>query len=351
MRRLLLLPVLALVAMMFVASPASAATVDTFAADTDEAQAGGAVTLSWSVSPTVAGETVDVVAAGSAVGTVPGWQGSLTGTSAQVTLPTDAEPGDTFEFAIEALEANQAAAPSSTVTVTVVADPGGPTVVAPAPVTIDGCEVVVPQATGVVYGFAFFDDEEGVDEDEDFVVPSGRYPVASLTSQGEDVVLFAAPQDGFAFEGEQIVAFALETDPDCFPTFVDAEAICKGVTFTNVSDVVIRVYHDDFEDEGEFTFAPGETRTVDTTDELVFYVAGRELEIDEALAGGFIEVDAGVVEVDQDCTRAAAAKAAHPTVAPAAGSDASGPGTLLGGLALLGAAAAAGAALHRRRAV
>ena len=329
MRRLLLLPVLTLTAMLFVATPAHAAAVTSFtingSADDVTVAPGADVLLAWTVEPTgdPAGD-VTVTAAGEAAGQVEGWSGTVTSPTA-LTLT---EPG-TYEFAISVTESGVDAAQSDPVTVTVEAT-DDLTEVTPEPVTFPSeCVVDVPSAEGYFYAVVFGDFGDIVD-------PTGRRNLADYFNGGDPITFLAIPQDGFAFpEGTQ-TEFEVTVSPDCVPTYVDARPICRGVTFTNISGEDILVDHVSYDpdadpvDVGQFELAAGATRTVDTTRGLMFFEAGRVLDLDDA-------VQSELVEVEQDCERptaAAAATRAHPAVAPAAGSG-SGSAPATGALAAL----------------
>lgn len=328
MRRLLLLPALALVAPLLVASPASAATVDTFtiAGSTDDAEATAGATLSvaWDVTPVDPAATLVVAPAGSAVDVVDGWNAAAVsaavGSTVDVTIPADAEAGDDYTFQIIASENNVPTA-SDTITVSVV---DAVTVVTPAPVVVDGCDIVVPEVAGVLYeAVVFYEDEDGVYESVEEVEP-GRYSVRLfVTSPEEELLVAAYPADGFEFPAGAVTEFPVPVSADCFPTYVETGAVCQGVTITNISDVTIDVVYGDIEGddaEGEFSLAPAGTRTVSTEGELVIVIAGVELDLDEAADDELIQVE--LVEVDQVCTPAGVspiAQPSHPTVAPAAG--------------------------------
>lgn len=328
LRRLFLLPALALVAPLLVASPASAATVDTFtiagSADDAEATAGATLSVAWDVTPVDPAATLVVAPAGSAVGVVDGWNAAAVsaaaGSTVDVTIPADAEPGDDYTFQIIASEDNVPTA-SDVITVSVVEVV---TIVTPAPVVVDGCEFVVPEVTGVLYeAVVAYDDEDGGYEVAEEIEP-GRYPSLLFVSEPEEELLVAAyPADGFDFPAGAVTEFPVPVSADCFPTYVETEAVCQGITITNIAGVTIDVIYGDIEGddaEGGFSLAPAGTRTVSTEGELVIVFAGVELDLDEAAADDLIQVE--VVEVDQSCTPAGSAPVAqpsHPTVAPAAG--------------------------------
>lgn len=342
MRRLLLLPVLTLMAMLFVATSANAAAVTSFtvngSADDLTVAPGADVLLDWTVEATGDPEgEVTVTAAGGAAGQVEDWSGTV----ASPTALTLTEPG-TYEFAISVVESGvDGLAQSDTVTVTVEAT-DDLVEVTPEPVTFPGeCVVDVPSAEGYFYAVLFGDFGDIVD-------PTGRRNLSDYFNGGDPITFLAVPRDGFTFpEGTQ-TEYEVTVSPDCVPSYVDAVPICRGVTFTNVSGEAILVDHVAYDpdadpaDVGRFELAAGATRTVDTTRGLLFFVAGRVLDLDDT-------VQTELIEVEQDCERptaAAAATRAHPTVAPAAGSG-SGSGPVLGALAAL--VLAAGVVGARRR--
>lgn len=335
MRRLLLLPVLALVGVMFVASPANAATVTTFtangSADDITVTAGDDVTLAWTVATTgdPAGE-ITVTAAGSAAGDVDGWSGT-------VTSPTtlDLAPG-AYEFAITATEVDvEGSDTSEPITVTVLpADEDLEEIEAPEITFPDPCTVVLPDVENVQYGVGFGQSGSALE--------AGEFDLgtAQFYNFGEVSTFVVNPAEGFTFpEGTQ-TAFPIEVSQDCFPQLIDYEAICQGVTFTNTTDETRLLQYGDITEESpdeEFELAAGQSRTVTSDRDLVFFLTA----LDEDVTYD----QAGFIGVEQDCTPASAG-ATHPTVAPAAGSD-SGSTAGLGALAAL--TLAGGAALGVRR--
>ncbi|GAA2072984.1 hypothetical protein GCM10009821_08970 [Aeromicrobium halocynthiae] len=327
MRRLLLLPVLALVGVMFVASPANAATVD-LSVDETTITAGGTVTLSWVVLPEDGGATT-LTASSTPATSFDGEREALTDEEDVVLT----EPGE-YTFTLSATEDGVTLDGTGSVTVTVAP---APTIIdVPAVTFPDPCTVVLPPTENVSYGVGFggFGNE----------VPAGTLDLADYFNGGFPVEFTAVPDEGFAFPEGATSRFPVTVSPDCLggeiveSGLVETSAVCQGVTFTNVSDDDLFVlYGDEDEDrpDGEFELAVGASRTIDTERDLIIYVA---------IAGSEEVVQINEVEVEQDCARAAAL---HPTVAPAAGSGTGGSAAGLGALAAL--TLAGGAALGARR--
>ncbi|MDT9591930.1 hypothetical protein RDV89_02545 [Nocardioides zeae] len=326
MRRLLLLPALALAAPLLVASPASAATVDTFtiAGTTDdiEATVGTTLEVAWDVTAVDPAATVAVTPEGNAVDVVDGWNAAAvaaaTDASVDVTIPADAEVGDEYTFQLVVAEDGVAPTVSDVISVYVSETL---TVVTPAPVVADDCSFVVPDVEGVSYELVYdYGDGDWYTEPVD----AGTYP-STYFSDGEDLVVEAYPLDGYEFPADAVTEFVLPVSEDCFPYFVEAEAVCQGVVVTSVADEAVDVYYGDIEAddvEGQFTLEPGASRTVSTEGELVVVLAGVDFDIDEADEDFLYDVQFVGVEVDQDCAAPAAGgvkRPTHPTVAPAAG--------------------------------
>lgn len=203
----------------------------------------------------------------------------------------------------------------------------GPEITFPEP-----CTVVLPEADNVQYGVGFGQSGDALEP--------GTYDLADFYNFGEETTFFVAPAEGFTFPDDAQTAFPIVVSQDCFPQLLDVEAICQGVTFTNTTGETLFVQYGDITEESpddEFELAAGQSRTVTSDRDLVFYLSA--LDEDE----GFDQ--ARFVEVEQDCTPASAG-ATHPTVAPAAGSD-GGSAAGIGALAAL--TLAGGAALGARR--
>lgn len=116
---------------------------------------------------------------------------------------------------------------------------------------------------------------------------------------------------------------------------VEAEAICQGVTFTNLTDSTVTVAYGDFDEpapDGQLELTAGASRTVSTDRDALDFIAAPQGELGSP--------QSGTVEVEQDCSpdptddegdatddETDAEDAAdsgddapdHPTVAPAAG--------------------------------
>ncbi|MGJ9422414.1 hypothetical protein [Aeromicrobium sp. CF3.5] len=311
MRRIVLLPILALLAVFFIASPASAATVDSFtidgSVDDQEVFAGQSLEIDWTVSSDAdpAG-VVEVEATGTATGTVDNWEGVLPGAPVTVNVPDDAEVGDTFTFGINAFEDGQEDDLSDEITVTVIAptEIPAPQITFPTP-----CTVALPDVENVNYGVGFGNSGSSIEQ-------TGTLNLADFYNRGFETTFGVNPNAGFAFpEGAQ-TTFPVVVSEDCFPEVIETQSVCKTVEFTNTTEnaVFIGIFSDNenFESDDEFALAAGETRTVDSERDRVFFTANDG----EDLNGELIQ--AGYVDVDQDCTPAAG-NTAHPTVAPAAG--------------------------------
>ncbi len=332
MRRLLLLPVLSLVGVMFVASPASAATVD-LTVDETTITAGDSVTLGWDV--TVAfGSTATVTASS----TVPAGAPPTTFTGPRdvespeggesVTLST---PG-VYTFTLTAQEPEVEIDGTDTVTVEVLpADEDLTEIPVPEITFPDPCTIVLPDVENVEYGVGFGQSGSSLE--------AGEYDLADFYNFGAESTFGVNPAEGFTFPEGAETTFPIVVSQDCFPQLVETEAICQGVTFTNTTDGTLIVQYGDIAEETpdeEFELAAGQARTVSTERDLVFFLSAVDIEdFDQA----------GFVEVEQDCTPASAG-AAFPTVAPAAGSDG---GSAAGLGALVAMTLAGGAALGARR--
>lgn len=345
MRRLLLLPVLALMGVMLVASPASAATVDSFTVSAEgidptpgpvTVEPGTPVQLAWAITPGPE-ELVDI-SAGSSGPTTTTFTGPRDGDfvdgalrgSESVTL----DAVGVYTFTITADGANSEV---STASITVTVAETVPDTIIPVPDVQfpEPCVAVLPADPNVSYGVNYGQSGNALEP--------GTVDLAELLEFGIPLEIVAVPNEGFAFPEGADNRFELPDLEDCFGDIVEsglvrAEAVCQGVTFTNVADTDLFVVYGGDEDgpDGEFELAVGASRTVDTDRDLVFYVALSDTEPTAQI---------NEVEVEQDCTRVAAA-AAHPTVAPAAGSD-GGSATGLGALAAL--MLAGGAVLGARR--
>lgn len=329
MRRLLFLPAAALVAPLFLApSAAHAATVVDFTINgTSEDQiiaAGTTVPVTWeATSAADPAGPITITPGGTAVGAVDGWTeenvAAAENATVDVTIPAAAEPGTVYTFEITATEP-EASDTSDVVSITVAASD---TLVTPAPVVVDGCDLVVPDSEGVVYTLLYGLDDEfeaiGID------LEPGAYSLAALGME-EGGVVVASPKVEFVFADDALTEFEVPAvAEECYPTFVETEPVCRGLIITNVTDAVIDVLYgglDEDEAEGDFSLEPGESATVSTDHELVLVVAGEELLLGEAIEEELVEIQFELVEVDQNCSTpvvAPAKRPSHPTVAPAAG--------------------------------
>ncbi|MGJ9411829.1 hypothetical protein ACHAAC_03885 [Aeromicrobium sp. CF4.19] len=343
MRRILFVPILALMAVFFVAAPANAATVDEFTLDGGAADFTAQVgdSVEYSITASSVGE-FDLFADGDAADNpgVSGWSGNFGGGSGgdgfgftgSVTFD---EPG-TYTFQVRAEEEGEADGFSDEITVTVEeADEVPPTEIPAPEITFpDECTVVLPETENVSYGVGTGQSGGEIDD-------TGDVNLADYYNLGEPVTFYAIADEGFTFPEDAQTAYEVTPSQDCFPQLVEAEAICQGVTFTNTTDDTLFVQYGDVTEENAdetFELAAGADRTVSTDRDLVYYLSDREG--DEQTAPD----QQGFVEVEQDCTPASAG-ADHPTVAPAAGAgDASSAGATgalavaaLIGMGLLGA--------------
>jgi len=333
LRRTLLLSALALAAPLLVASSASAATVDDFtiggSSDDLEANPGATLTVAWDVTPLDPTATVVVTPGGSAAGVVTGWDAptvaAATASTVDVTIPATAEEGDDYTFQLVVAE-NNVPAVSDTITVSVVKEP---VEVAPTPVVAADCVFEVPDVTGVLYDLVYDYEEDGAGGWTGDLEPldPGTYPLFAF-SDGEDLVVAATPDEGYAFPAGAADVFVLAVDEVCTttPVFVAIESSCKAFTLTNVVDVDVTAFfggEDDEEPAGEITLAPGESAEIGTDEDFVYVVAGDDLSFDDLEDGDlvdFLDIQFDGLEVDQDCTVAGTGtQPTHPTVAPAAG--------------------------------
>lgn len=334
MRRTLLLSALALAAPLLVAPPASAATVDEFtiggSSDDLEANAGATLTVAWDVTPQDPTATVVVTPGGSAANVVAGWDAATvaaaTASTVDVTIPATAEEGDDYTFQLVVAE-NNVPAVSDTITVSVVEEP---VVVTPAPVVAADCLLEVPEVTGVLYDLVYDYEEDGAGgwTGETEPLEPDTYPLIAL-SDGEDLVVAATPDEGYAFPAGAADVFLVAVDETCTttPVFVEVASSCQAFTLTNVVDVDVTAFfggEDDEEIAGELVLAPGDSAEIGTDDEIVYVVAGADLSLDDFENGDFdfFDIQVEELEVDQDCTVAGTgtgARPPYPTVAPAAG--------------------------------
>lgn len=324
MRRLLLLPVLSLVGVMFVASPASAATVE-LTVDETTVTAGETVTLSWNV--TLEGDDSATLTASSDPATsFDGPLEALAGTE-DVTLT---EPGE-YTFTLTAAEEGFDTDTDSVTVIVEAADEDLTEIPVPEITFPDPCTIVLPDVENVEYGVGFGQSGSSLE--------AGEYDLADFYNFGAETTFGVNPAEGFTFPEGAETTFPIVVSQDCFPQLVETEAICQGVTFTNTTDGTLIVQYGDIAEETpdeEFELAAGQARTVSTDRDLVFFLSAVDIEdFDQA----------GFVEVEQDCTPASAG-AAFPTVAPAAGSDG---GSAAGLGALVALTLAGGAALGARR--
>lgn len=351
MRRLLLLPVLALVALFLAATPASAATVDSFTIEGSTANRTATVgdELAWSVTTT--GDDPDTLVIRNQTGSASdnsgvqfwgGEAGGSIGTGTSSGTFDVVEPG-TYTFSITASEEGQDDETSQVITVTVLPAEDDPTEIPVPDITFpDTCTVVLPETANVTFsvGFGNFGND----------VEPGTYDLSEFYNSGFPITFGAAPAEGFAFPEGATTFVEVTPSADCFPQLVRVNPICQAIEFTNTTDNPVLVQFGVIEEEeadSEFELAPGATRTVGTErDNGVFTVNldPETLEVDQA----------GPVTIDQDCTPAgsddaAPANAAFPTKAPAAGSDQSPNSTpgVLAAVALLGAALVGGRRLLR----
>ncbi|GAB3079898.1 hypothetical protein [Nocardioides zeae] len=329
MRRTLLLSALALAAPLLVASPASAATVDDFtiggSGDDLEANPGATLTVAWDVTPLDPAAAVVVTPAGSAVGVVAGWDAptvaAATASTVDVTIPAAAEEGDDYTFQLVVTE-NNVPAVSDTITVSVVEEP---VEVTPVPVVAVDCVVEIPEVPGVLYDLVYDYAEDGAGgwTGETEPLDPDTYALFEL-SDGEDLVIAATPDEGYGFPAGAADVFPVAVDEACvtLPVFVEITSSCQSFALTNVVDVdVTAIYggEDDEEPAGEVTLAPGGSAAIGTDADFVYVFAGAGLTLEDLQSDDldFLEVQFDGLEVDQDCTVAAAPT--HPTVAPAAG--------------------------------
>ncbi|WZH53894.1 MAG: hypothetical protein PIR53_07840 [Nocardioides alkalitolerans] len=333
MRRTLLFSALALAAPLLVASPASAATVDDFtiggSSDDLEANPGATLTVAWDVTPQDPAAAVVVAPAGSAVGVVTGWDAptvaAATGSTVDVTIPAAAEEGDDYTFQLVVTE-NNVPAVSDTITVSVVEEP---VEVTPVPVAAVDCVLEIPDVPGVLYDLVYDYAEDGAGGWTGELEPlePDTYPLL-LLSEGEDLVVAATPDEGYAFPAGAADVFFVTVDEECVttPVFVAIESSCQAFTLTNVVDVDVTAFYggeDDDEPAGEVTLAPGESAEIGTDEEFVYVVAGDDISFADLEDGDlldFLDIQFDGLEVDQDCTVAGTGtRPTHPTVAPAAG--------------------------------
>lgn len=341
MRRLLLLPVLALMGVMLVASPASAATVDSFTVSAEgidptsgpvTVEPGTPVQLAWAITPGPE-ELVDI-SAGSSGPTTTTFTGPRDGDfvdgalrgSESVTLDTVG----TYTFTITADGANSEV---STASITVTVAETVPDTIIPVPEVQfpEPCVAVLPVDPNVSYGVNYGQSGNALE--------AGTVDLTDLLEFGIPLEIVAVPNEGFAFPEGADNRFELPDLEDCFGELVEsglveARAICQGVTFTNVSGEDLFVIYGDDDDDADFELAPGASRTVDTDLDLVFYVG--------LVAAPELAFQPGEIEVEQDCSRTPT----HPTLPPAAGS---GDGSVAGLGALAALTLAGGAALGARR--
>ncbi|WP_139722277.1 hypothetical protein [Serinicoccus chungangensis] len=121
-----------------------------------------------------------------------------------------------------------------------------------------------------------------------------------------------APTEQTLLHGPLAVT-GVSTD-DCEGWFLDdlpeeewtlAEATCGAVTFTSRTDEeIVVLYGDPFAEdfEGSFFLAPGESSTVEISDDLVYWVSATGLDEDlEPIGDEVLLAGEGEVEVEQDC--------------------------------------------------
>lgn len=320
MRRILLLPVIALLAMMFTAVPASAATVETFTLNGSTEDTTAVVGQTGSIQGTVGSVgAFEVFAEGTAANDpgVDGWGGQVGGDG--VTDDgfganfTFLAPG-TYTFSVRLTENSEPDAFSDTITVVVEAAAG--TGVVPAPVTFpDACTVTVPTTEGVRYVVDFGDG----DVEDAF---PGTLPLVAYYNDEEPVTFRAEPLDGVTFDPEAPTEWVITPTDECFGTeadLVSTSISCGAVRFTNTTDRTVGLFYGnpDEDDEPDVReIAPSASTVVRTELEELFFVASAEA---DNLGG--LEFEAGELDVPQDCADAAGAGASHPTVAPAAGAE------------------------------
>lgn len=206
----------------------------------------------------------------------------------------------TFTYTLLATDENGREA-SDTVTVEVVNGP-----ITPAPVTFDGCDVIVPATPNVTY-FVDYGDSD-IEELEADTYPAEYFDI------GGPVLFYAEAADGFSFADDAVTEWEYTAPEECFggANLVTTTATCDTVTFTNITDLVVTVLFGSFDEEdedGEFALTAGGSHTVETDrDPLDFIVySGDEGE------DGF-QIDS--INKPSDCEDGGSD---HPTVAPAAG--------------------------------
>ncbi|WP_332644910.1 hypothetical protein [Aeromicrobium sp.] len=208
----------------------------------------------------------------------------------------------TFTYTLLATDENGREA-TDTVTVEVVNAP-----ITPAPVTFDGCEVIVPSTPNVTY-FVDYGDED-IEELEADTYPADYFDV------GGPVLFYAEAADGFSFADEAVTEWEYTSPEECFggADLVTTTATCDSVTFTNITDSVVTVFFGSFgeeQEDGEFELEAGGTHTVETDRDPLDFIAyaGEEGEDGVQIDSKDKPNNCGGVDDDSD----------HPTVAPAAG--------------------------------
>lgn len=342
MRRLLLLPVLALVALFLGAAPASAATITSFTlnGDTDDITAEVGDELDWSAEVTGESDTVAVTQTGSAAGDsgIRSWGGEVDATSGSFTIVDAGE----YTFSITATQEGEDDVTSASITVTVEEAADDATEIPFPDVTFPGtCTVVLPETENVSFGVGFGNFGNGLE--------AGTYDLSDFYNFGSPITIGANPDEGFAFPAGTETFFELTPSADCFPQLVTVTDVCQAIEFTNTTDDSLVVQFGDIDLESpdeEFDLAAGATRSLSTERESGFFTVtfGGDEEFSQA----------GSVDVEQDCTPAGANEVAptatFPTVAPAAGVDqasSTAPTGIVAVVALLGAALAGGRRLMR----
>ncbi|MDT9595382.1 hypothetical protein RDV89_20025 [Nocardioides zeae] len=331
MRRLLLLPVLALAAPLLTAAPASAATVDSFTlegfADDLAAYAGTTIEVAWDVVPLDATATVAVAPAGTAVDVLAGWDAATVAGAVDsvvdVTIPEDAEPGAEYTFQLLVSE-DGAAAVSDVLTVLVLETPVS---VTPPPVVFDGCDVVIPDVEGVGWTVEerYFD--EGYSSTLE--IEPGRYPLAAF-GDGNDTTFFAFPRYGFELDPGAPDSFPVaEEDQACFDAdVVEIKPGCGTVIVSNPSEVTVDLYVEPSDNDNVgtgieaqiFSLEPGMAVTVEVDAGSVYVDAGVTIPTGWGEAEYVSVQSVTDLELDPACAGTApVARPTHPTAAPAAG--------------------------------
>lgn len=338
MRRLLLLPVLALVALFLGAAPASAAEITSFTINNGTADITATVgeEIAWSAEVTADGDSDLAVAQTGDAATSPdvdGWGGPIQPTD-EGTFSVTAK--GTYTFSITATEDGESAT-SELITVTVDEAAGNPTVIPFPDVTFPGsCTVVLPETENVNFGVGFGNYGDGLD--------AGTYDLSDFYNFGYPITIGASPDTGFVFPKDTKTFFELTPSADCFPQLVTVKDVCQAIEFTNTTDDTLVVQFGDIDLESpdeEFDLAAGATRSLSTERESGFFTV--------TLQGDDEFTQAGSVDVEQDCTPASADEASptanFPTVAPAAGAgttSSAGTTSVLSLVALLGVALVGG---------